>query len=298
MACPECHRRATLIAALAPAISSLSFNRQSLLALLALPDEQLLHATKVKDPRELSRRLRPAPPTDRVPTALCRHDPLYPFALAQLPSAPAVLHATCTTERLRELLAAPTFAIVGSRALSSYAQQLTLALAHDLAAAGATVVSGLSNGLEGTALHGALGAEGHTIAVTSAGPEYPYPAHNTHLHQSICRRGAAVSELPPGFSPPLRWCFIARQRITAALAPVIVVVAAPQRSIALLAAQIAAELGHEVAVVPGRVTDAEGVGTFALLRDGAHPVACAQDVLELIGMAIDHPTGHGTQIPA
>jgi DNA processing protein len=46
---------------------------------------------------------------------------------------------------------------------------------------------------------------------------------------------------------------------------------------------IAADLGHDVAVVPGRVSDRGGARMFGLLRDGAHPVSCADDVLELIG---------------
>jgi hypothetical protein len=110
MACPTCLRRAALIAALAPAISRLSFTRQGLLALLALPNAQLLHAAKVEDPRGLLRRLEIPLPTQSVPTALCRHDPDYPEALAQLDCAPAVLYATCTSERLRELLMEPTVA--------------------------------------------------------------------------------------------------------------------------------------------------------------------------------------------
>lgn len=32
----------------------------------------------------------------------------------------------------------------------------------------------------------------------------------------------------------------------------------------------------------GRITDPSALGTLALLRAGAHPVGCAQDVLELI----------------
>jgi DNA processing protein len=233
-----------------------------------------------------------------VPTALCRHDPLYPQTLAQLDRPPAVLHATCTPERLRELLAAPTVAILGERLHSHYAHQATFALAHDLAAAGVTVISGLHKGLDAIAHHGALHAEGNTIAVMPCAAERAYPLLHEHLHQCISERGAAISELPPGFYPPQRWCFTARHRIIAALAGVVVVVEASKQSILLSTAQLAAELGHEVAVVPGRVTQPKGQGALELLRDGAHPVSCASDVLELIGMAIDHPTEHGTQIPA
>jgi len=306
MACPACQRRATLIAALAPTISNLPLDRESLLGLLSLPNAQLLHATKTENPHKLSPRLELPLPTDTVPTALCHHDPLYPTALAQLPSAPAVLYATCTHTRLGELLSKPTVAITGGCVHTSYAQQMTFALANDLASAGITLICGVYNGLEAVAHQGALHAGGNTIAVLPDGANQPYPNDQNHLHQSILQRGAALSELPPGFSPQQLWCLIARVRITAALASVVVVVEAGTRSHGLFTAQIAAELGHEVAVLPGRVTDPGSHDTIGLLRDGAHPIACASDVLELIheknaptpiGIPIGIPPGAPAQDP-
>jgi hypothetical protein len=70
MACRTCQRRAALIAALAPAISNLSFTRDGLLKLLALENAQLLRATKVKNPRAFLRAIAPPHPSERVPTAL------------------------------------------------------------------------------------------------------------------------------------------------------------------------------------------------------------------------------------
>jgi DNA processing protein len=217
-----------------------------------------------------------------VSGAICRHDPGYPPALAQLPSAPAVLHTTCQPERLRELLAAPVVALLGERTHSGYAHEVTFALARDLASAGVTIISGLHQGIDGIAHHGALHTGGRTIAVTGGAPEIPHPRQLDDLHHCILLHGATISEFPPGFSPPRRWCFLAAQRIIAALASIVVVIEAGERSSTLLAAQVAADLGHDVAVVPGRVTDPGGLGTFGLLRDGAHPVGSAQDVLELI----------------
>lgn len=289
-ACPACRRRSALIAALAPAIARLSFTRAGLLGMLALPNAQLLRAAGAQDPRGLWRDVRPPVPNASVPTALCRHDPGYPETLAQLDSAPAVLYGTCTTRRLRELLCEPAVAIVGSRAPTGYARQIAATLAHDLAAAGVTVISGMNTGLEGTAHHGALAARGSPIAVMPASPELPYPTgRHASLHRGILARGAAISELPPGFSPARGWCFIASQRIIAALARVTVIVEAGEHSCALFATRIAADLGADVAVVPGRVTDPGGRWTCALLRDGAHPVADARDVLELLedGTALD-----------
>lgn len=287
MACPVCQRRSALIAALAPAISSLSLPRERLLGLLSLPDRQLLGAAKVKNPHEFLRGLQIPLPSESVPTALCRHDPLYPEALAQLRSAPAVLYATCTIKRLRELLTAPTVAILGGREYSPHVSLPTFELARNLASAGVTVISGLDQGLEGIAQQGVLHAGGGGVAVTACAPERPYSTRHEDLHRRILTRGAAVSELPPTFFPAERWLFIATQRIIAALARVIVVAEAGGNSCALFTTQIAAELGAEVAVIPGRVTDPGGPRMFGLLRDGATPVCSASDVLELLGEAGD-----------
>jgi DNA processing protein len=292
VACSDCQRRAALIAALAPAISQKSLNRQSLLGLLALPDEQLLHSARVKDPGELLRRLRISPPNERLPTALCAHGPDYPQTLAQLDCAPAVLHGTCTTERLRELLAAPVIAIVGDRVSTDYARQMTFALTHELASAGVTVI-GNCTGLDAVALHATLHANGHCIGVMPTGAEHPYPMHDVHMHRRILAQGAAISEFPPGFSRYQGWCHIASQRIIAGLASLVVVVEAGERSLALFTARLAGELGRDLATVPGRVTDPGGFGTFALLRDGVPPVSCARDVLDLLPMV--HTTKHRAQ---
>jgi DNA processing protein len=283
MACDACRRRSALLAALAPAISSLSLHRRELLGLLALPDARLLRAAKVEDPRGFRRRLELPLPCDSVPTALCRHDPEYPVALAQLPSAPAVLYATCTTGRLTELRSKPTVAVVGSRAHTSYGRQKTFELAGDLASVGVTVISGVNEGLEGIAHRGVLHARGSPIAVMACSPDRFHLNHGHQLHRRILGRGAAVAELPPGFFPPHPWCFIASQRIIAALASVVVVVEAGARSCVLFTAEIAADLGADIAVVPGRVTDPGGKWLCELLRDGARPVGCAGDVLEVIG---------------
>jgi DNA processing protein len=116
-------------------------------------------------------------------------------------------------------------------------------------------------------------------------PDRSHRIRHDHLHHRILTHGAAVSEFPPGFIPRQGWPFIASQRIIAALSSIVIVVEAAGRSCALLATQIAADLGGDIAVVPGRVTDPGGHLIFALLRDGAHPIACAQDALDLIHAA-------------
>jgi DNA processing protein len=87
--------------------------------------------------------------------------------------------------------------------------------------------------------------------------------------------------MPPG-SRPYRWLFPARNRIMAALGQVTVVVEAAERSGTLITADCAADIGRDVAAVPGQVTSTAAAGTNALIRQGAALVTDAQDVLDLL----------------
>jgi DNA processing protein len=164
-----------------------------------------------------------------------------------------------------------------------YARDTAAALASEMAGAGVTVIGGLAEGIEAAAQEGALGAGGRTLAVMASGPDVPYPIQSDRLHARVRERGAAVSELPFGFRPPHPWCFLARNRLIAALADAVIVVEAGQSAGTLFTAEVACRLGREVGVVPGRTSDKSACGSNALLRDGAHPVLDAQDALGLLG---------------
>ena len=82
--------------------------------------------------------------------------------------------------------------------------------------------------------------------------------------------------------PPYRWRFPARNRIMAALGRLTVVVEAAARSGTLITADCAANIGRQVAAVPGQVTSPVAEGTNALLGDGAALVTGPQDVLDLL----------------
>ncbi len=274
-----------MLAAAAPALARRSpLHEQWLLGVLGLPNEGLLRAVRAKDPPWILRRLQLPELTDSVPTALCCHDAGYPRTLLQLPNAPAVLYATCSAERLRGLLspASPRVAIVGSRGLTPYAKEITFTLTRDLARAGVTVVSSVNEGPDGIAHEGALEGGGATVAVMACSPDLSHLTWQDELQRQIRDRGVAISEFPPGFFQPQRWSFNASQRILAALADLLVVVEAGGFTSASFTTKIATELGRDIAVVPGRVTDPGGHRILWLLRDGAHPVASAEDILAVL----------------
>ena len=62
------------------------------------------------------------------------------------------------------------------------------------------------------------------------------------------------------------------------------VVEARERSGALITADLALEEGREVLAVPGEITNHLSHGTNALLRLGATPATCVEDVLAVVGV--------------
>ena len=212
---------------------------------------------------------------------LSRGDPLFPALLAAIHDPPSALYVRGEPDL--SLLSEPAVAIVGARACSSYGRSVARSLAREVAAAGLVVVSGMARGIDGEAHRGALEAEARTYAVLGCGIDRDYPAAHGELARRICERGLIVSEYDAGVEPA-PWRFPARNRIIAGLCRATVVVEARERSGALITADFALEEGREVLAVPGEITSALSSGTNALIRLGATPVTCAEDVLEVFGL--------------
>ena len=212
---------------------------------------------------------------------LGRSDPSFPLLLRSIHDPPPGLFLR--GDRDASVLAAAAVAIVGARACSAYGRQIARALGRDLAAAGLTVVSGLARGVDAEAHRGALEGGGTTIAVLGCGIDRDYPAAHRELSRQVAATGLVVGEYAPGVEPA-PWRFPARNRIIAGLCAATVVVEARERSGALITADLALEEGREVFAVPGEITSALSAGSNALLRLGATPLTCAQDVLESYGL--------------
>ena len=176
----------------------------------------------------------------------------------------------------------PTVAIVGTRKPTRYGKEVTERLAYDLASRGIVVVSGLALGVDGLALRAALEAKGTTLAVLGNGLPDIYPSSHRQLADDIVAAGGAIlTEYPEGM-PSLSHQFLERNRIVSGLADAIIITEAASRSGTLNTAAHALEQGKEVFVVPGNITSPMSSGCNQLLKQGATPVTCVEDVLEVI----------------
>ena len=125
---------------------------------------------------------------------VCRHDALYPEALAALGDPPGVLFGRGGDPGLLAAFSAEeTVTIVGSRRPSSYGRELATELGREVASAGFAVVSGMAMGIDSSAHRGALEAGGLTIAVLGTGVDVPYPPRHTRLYEEIVERGLVGS---------------------------------------------------------------------------------------------------------
>lgn len=182
-------------------------------------------------------------------------------------------------------LAAPTVAVVGTRAPSEDGRRLAGRLARDLGAAGVCVLSGLALGIDAAAHSGALEAGAPTIGVLGGGHDRFFPPRNAELARRIIAGGGAVLSPYPPDHPAYPWQFLARNGIVAALADGVVVVEAATRSGALNTASWAADRAIPVMAFPGDVGRPKVAGCLGLIRDGATLVRDAGDVLAELGIA-------------
>jgi DNA processing protein len=228
------------------------------------------------------------------PTRLEPGSESYPIGLHDLEEPPALWVLGSLTSR-------PGVAVVGTRRCTRYGVGLAESFGSVTARAGWTTVSGLARGIDTAAHRGSLRVSGHAVAVLGSGIDVCYPAENKTLYEGILSSGGAIlSEYSPG-TPPDRWRFPARNRIIAAISSAVVVVEAAATGGALITARLAAEIGRPVFVVPGDVDRQMSEGCNRLIRDGAHPVLGAQDLIEELSLVIGPPapisdTSHG--IPA
>ena len=196
-------------------------------------------------------------------------------------------------------------AIVGSRRADAAACAFAFDLAAAAARAGVTVVSGLAYGIDAAAHRGALSAGARaapTVAVVAGGVDRPGPAGNLALARSIVASGGAVVAEAPLGSSPSKGDFPRRNRLIAALARAVVVVAAGAASGAHRTAGHAAAYGRDVFVVAARPWDEAYAGNLALLRDGALPVYGLEDALQALAIAasptaVASPGGDRPHVP-
>ena len=202
-------------------------------------------------------------------------DPRYPVALKNISDPPMILYYRGI---LPEFNNDPFIGVVGTRKASAYGLRLAENISRQIARHGGIVVSGMAEGIDAMATHGALSEGKMVVGVLGCGADVVYPRCNRELFFKMERSGCLISEYPPGTKPD-KWNFPRRNRIISGLSCGVLVVEAPAKSGALITARQALDQGRDVFVTPGNVGVASCEGSNGLLRDGAIMVTSGWDIL-------------------
>lgn len=176
-------------------------------------------------------------------------------------------------------LSMPRIAVVGTRKMSAYGALVTEKFVAELVRREYCIVSGLAMGVDALAHRTAIKEGGKTIAVLAHGLDYCYPTENTDLKQQILDSGGLLVSAYPEGNRPIREQFLERNGLIVELSDSVLATCCPHRSGVKNTVRHAAELGRDVYVVPGPITDSTYDGTIELMRDGCIPVLSVQDII-------------------
>lgn len=217
--------------------------------------------------------------------ALAFDDPLYPPLLSETAGFPLILYTLGDPQ----ILSHPRLlAVVGTRKMSDYGGRAAEKIVRPLCQAGVPVVSGLAFGVDALSHEICLSAGVPTIAVLATGVEQASPRSHQRLFKRIVSHGCVISELPYLSGEFERFLFPRRNRLISGLSQGVLVVEGDLKSGALITARYALEQNRDVYAVPGDIFRETSSGCLYLIREGAKPVGCAEDILSDLGMAHDN----------
>ncbi|MBE5745187.1 MAG: DNA-processing protein DprA [Clostridiales bacterium] len=203
--------------------------------------------------------------------------PLYPKEWADLPNAPKTLQYVGDAT----LLQTRKFTVVGSRTTPAQARKLGKEIAADLSQT-FTLVTGVADGGDETAIEGAIEAGGKVICLLAGGFS-ALPQSNLPLLRSVVTNGLLLSPFP--FDEPTRkFSYEFRNELLAYLGEGTLVLGAGEKSGALITAKYAKRASRQIFALPYAPGVHAGVGCNALIKEGAHLTESAKDVYVALGI--------------
>ncbi len=211
--------------------------------------------------------------------ALYYQDKHYPHRLQHCKDSPILLfykgNADLNTKKV--------IAIVGTRKLTQYGQELCESLIRDIAEQEILIISGLAYGIDTQAHKNALKNNLKTVGVLGHGLDRMYPPANRKLAKKMIEHGGLLTEFKSK-SIPNRENFPKRNRIVAGMSDAVIVVESAVKGGALITAGIANSYDRDVFAFPGKVSDSYSEGcNFLIKTNRAALIQHANDLNYIMG---------------
>ena len=209
----------------------------------------------------------------------------FPKALLEIPQPPENLWVIGDLPNDENLI---YLCVVGSRKFTSYGREACEKIITGLKGYPIVIVSGFAMGIDTIAHKKAMQVGLKTIVFPGSGlsSEAMYPKTNVRLMNEIVESGGClISEFEPDFKAT-QWSFPMRNRLMAGISKAVLIIEAEEKSGTLITARLTTEYNRDLLVVPGSIFSSNSKGTNGLLKAGATPVICAEDVLEALGFEL------------
>ena len=206
----------------------------------------------------------------------------YPETLRNTPEVPDLLYVRGSLQRNP---AQKYLCVIGSRRYSHYGRDAVNKLFDGLRGFPISIVSGLAIGIDSIAHEAALATGLHCVAFPGSTLDWEtiHPSSHVGLAKKIVAHGGALmSAWPIGYAMG-KWAFPTRNRFMAGISHATLIIEAAEGSGSLITAEHALTLGRDVIVVPGSIFGSLSYGPHSLIREGAHIVTSAADILEELG---------------
>ena len=211
-----------------------------------------------------------------------------PKELRQIPQPPSKLYIAGELPDKETVY----LAVVGSRKCTTYGKDTVRKLINGLKGYPIAIVSGLAIGIDSLSHEAALETGLICVAFPGSGisDNAFFPPSSLGLAKKIIERGGCViSEFPPEMKST-NYMFPMRNRLVAGLSKAALIIEAEEKSGTLITARIALDYNKDVLAVPGNINSPNSVGVNKLIKNGATPITCSDDILEALGFKIDNET--------
>ncbi|KKR62933.1 DNA protecting protein DprA [Candidatus Nomurabacteria bacterium RIFCSPHIGHO2_01_FULL_39_220] len=209
----------------------------------------------------------------------------FPKALLEIPQPPEDLWIIGDLPSNENLI---YLCVVGSRKFTSYGKEACEKIITGLKGYPIVIVSGFAMGIDTIAHKKAMQIGMKTIVFPGSGlsASAMYPKTNVRLMQEIVDSGGClISEFEPDFKAT-QWSFPMRNRLMAGISKAVLIIEAEEKSGTLITARLTTEYNRDLLAVPGSIFSSNSKGTNRLLRQGATPITCSEDVLEALGFEL------------
>lgn len=207
----------------------------------------------------------------------------FPSQLLEIPQPPKRLWIKGTFPEKGSIF----LTIVGSRKCTTYGRDAVADLIKKLKGYNIILISGLAIGIDTLVHENALKNDLITIAFPGSGlsDKFLYPQQNLLLSKKIIQAGGClISEYEPE-TGSRQWTFPARNRLMAGMSKATLLIEATEKSGTLITARMALDYNRDVLAVPGSIYSPSSLGPNELIKQGAIPVTCGEDILKALGFS-------------